>query len=191
MRKVEIGCGKKRRPGYECCDVRNLPGVDHVCEADNLPFPDSSIEEIYSRHLVEHLTLKEFLKTLSEWNRVLKIGGTLYIVCPNLLWHLEQILKGSHESFYNKDSGKNDRYWGYGSLFGWQQDKYDIHKFGYYFELLSDVLEEAGFTDIRNLTNLPNSLEEQPHHLEVSAKKSHLFKDYKHSKLFNHFDVLH
>jgi len=146
--KIEIGSGKNKRKGYISCDIRNLPGVDYVCSANELPFKNESIEEIYSRHLIEHFTLKEFLKVLEEWNRVLTKEGMLYIICPNIIWHLEQILESDHNSMYSKTSGKNHRYWGFGSLFGWQQDEYDIHKFGYYFELLRDILQDFGFKNI-------------------------------------------
>ncbi len=56
--KLEIGCGKKPREGYKTCDVRDLPEVDYVCMADNLPFEDEQIDEIYSRHVVEHFNSK-------------------------------------------------------------------------------------------------------------------------------------
>ncbi len=190
-KKVEVGCGARPRKGYESCDVRDIPGVDHVCTADSLPFPDGSIDEVYSRHLIEHFTLKEFLKVLAEWNRVLKVGGTVYIICPNILWHLDQILNGRHESFFNKDRGSNDRYWGFGSLFGWQQDEYDVHKFGYYFELLRDILIEMGFGEVKDLTNTPKSIEKAPHHLEVRAKKKAPAPDHRQSKFYFHFDVRH
>ncbi len=190
-KKIEIGSGLNKRPGYETCDVRNIPGVDHVCAADNLPFTDETIDEVYSRHVIEHFTLKEFIKTLAEWNRVLKVGGEVYIICPNLMWHLKQILEGTHASFYTKDRGSNARYWGFGSLFGWQQDDYDIHKFGYYFELLQDILHEAGFERIVNLTESPDSLEQAPHHLEVRARKSQSFVDYQNHPLYHHFQVNH
>lgn len=190
--KLEIGCGKKPREGYLTCDIRNLPNVDIMCRADQLPFKDASITEIYSRHLIEHFTLKEFLVVLQEWNRVLKIGGKVYIICPDLLWHLQQILAGSHQSFYVKEPGKNDRYWGFGSLFGWQQDQYDVHKFGYYFKLLRDILQDFGFTQITDLTNTPASIENAPWHLEVQAEKKRTMQlAPSKSKYFNLFDVEH
>lgn len=189
--KVEIGSGKRKRNGYVTCDIRNLPDVDYTCSADQLPFNDEQVDEVYSRHLIEHFTLKEFLKTLEEWNRVLKFDGEVYIICPNLIWHLEQVLKGQHQSFFDKESGKNDRYWGFGSLFGWQQDEYDIHKFGYYFDLLADILIEFGFGEIENLTNSGNGLENEPWHLEVRAKKKKKAPQHQRSKLYHHFDVKH
>lgn len=189
--KLEIGCGKKPRAGFQTCDIRDLPEVDYVCAADNLPFEAEQIEMIYSRHVIEHFTLKEFLKVLEEWNRVLKPEGEIYIICPNLLWHLNQIIKGTHQSFYLKRSGQNDRYWGFGSLFGWQQDIFDIHKFGYYFELLKDILEEFGFYQIENLTNSSKGIENEPWHLEIRGKKKIRSPRYMESKFYRHLDVKH
>lgn len=189
--KVEVGGGRNPRKGYVNCDVRQLDGVDHVCTADDLPFADGEVQEIYTRHVVEHFTLKEFLTVLVEWNRVLKIGGTVYIVCPNLLFHLRQVLDGSHESFYDKAPGRNARYWGFGSLFGWQQDEYDVHKFGYYFELLRDILIDHGFVDVEDLTNSEASLEKAEWHLEVRARKGSSSIGSSESRFRHHFDVSH
>lgn len=189
--KVEVGCGKKPRSGYVTCDVRNLPGVDYVCSADNLPFGDNSCDEIYSRHIIEHFTLKEFLVVLKEWNRVLKPGGTLYIICPNLLWHCRQVLEGSHESLYNKARGQNARYWGLGSLYGWQHNEYDVHKFGYYFELIRDIVEDFGFSSVEDLTNDERGLEHADFHLEVRAVKVSEAKQCEDSKFFTLLDVEH
>ena len=187
--KIEVGCGRKLRKGYLHCDIRKLPHIDYVCNANKLPFKDSTVDEIYSRHLIEHFSLREAVKVLEEWNRVLKIGGKVYIICPNLLWHLRQILKSPHKSFYIKKRGKNDRYWGFGSLFGWQQDDYDIHKFGYYFTLLKDLLEECGFGKVKNYTNKPSSLEKAPWHLEIKAEKIKSSK--KNNKFENLFNIKH
>lgn len=191
MRRIDIGCGLRPREGYESVDIRPLSGVQHVCSASNLPFDTESIDAIYSRHLIEHLTLKEFLVTLREWSRVLKQDGELYIICPNVLWHFAQVVQGTHASFYKKESGENDRYWGFGSIYGWQQDEYDVHKFGYYFDLLKDILLEFGFTDIIDLTDAPEGLEHAPHHLEVRATRSTTAPEPEHSRFWNHLESTH
>ena len=189
--KLEVGAGKKPRDGFLTCDVRDLPNVDICCCANNIPLDGNTVSEIYSRHLIEHFSFLEFLSVLVEWNRVLAVNGQLYIICPNVLWHLKQILEGKHESFYCKDSGKNDRFWGFGSLFGWQQDEYDIHKFGYYFELLRDILLEFGFDQIEDLTNHEKSLEKAPWHLEVRCKKVKNSPAPETTRYYQHFDVSH
>lgn len=189
--RLDIGCGAHPRQGYESCDIRPLPGVQHVCSADALPIADASVDEIFTRHLIEHLTLKEFLVTIREWNRVLKEGAALYIICPNVLWHFAQVLNGSHESFFEREPGLNDRYWGFGSIYGWQQDEFDVHKFGYYFALLSDILEEAGFGQIEDRTGLPESIEKAVHHLEVSAVKRSTPVPLEESRFWHLFTVKH
>jgi predicted SAM-dependent methyltransferase len=156
-----------------------------------LPFENESVDEIYSRHIVEHFAFREFLDILVEWNRVLRINGELNIICPNLLWHAQQIVNGTHGSVYDKRRGHNDRYWALGSLFGWQQDEYDVHKFGYYFELLRDVLEGAGFGFIENRTNTPDSYEKALHHLEVRAYKVRNYTDAGTHPMFGLFAVEH
>ena len=189
--RLEIGSGCSPQPGYLACDIRELPEVDVVCPADDLPFYSGSVDAIFSRHVIEHFTLKGFLKTLQEWNRVLKPGGELYLICPNLLWHCQQLLTGSHASLYTKSSGSNDRYWALGSLFGWQQDQHDVHRFGYYFELLRDILNEMGFAHITDLTDTPESKEQAPWHLEVRARKSSDRVCYQATRMFRHFNVRH
>jgi predicted SAM-dependent methyltransferase len=189
--KLEIGCGKRPKPGFVTCDIRHTTGVNVVCDARQLPFADDSIDAIYSRHLIEHFTLKDALALFVEWNRTLRPSGQLYLICPNLLWHLKQVLEGSHESFYEKERGSNARYWGFGSLFGWQQDQYDVHRFGWYAELLRDALESCGFGEITDLTASEKSMEQAPWHLEVRAQKTRKPPPLQDNRIYRHFSVEH
>jgi len=189
--KIEIWCGRSPRNWYKSCDIRNIEWVDYICSADNLPFKNNSIDEIFSRHVIEHFTLKEFLNVLIEWNRVLKKWGKLYIICPNMIWHMKQIINWSHHSLYTKERWKNDRYWWIWSIFWWQQNEYDIHKFWYYYELLKDILDDFWFENINDYTEQSDSLENAPWHLEVSANKSKNSNSNKGSKFFNLLNVTH
>ena len=49
-----------------------------------LPFPDNSFSAIYASHILEHLYRSRGLALLSECKRVLKPGGTLRLVVPDL-----------------------------------------------------------------------------------------------------------
>jgi predicted SAM-dependent methyltransferase len=189
--KLEVGCGKRPRPGFITCDIRHTSGAALVCDARQLPFPDGSLDAIYSRHLIEHFTLKEAIAVLVEWNRALRPGGQLYLICPNLLWHLKQVLEGSHESFYDTSRGANARYWGFGSLFGWQQDQHDVHRFGWYFELLRDALRSCGFDGVEDLTGCDASMEKAVWHLEVCAYKSTVPGPVEDNRFYRHFAVAH
>ena len=49
-----------------------------------LPFDDRSVDFIYSSHLIEHLRKDEAEKVLRECFRVLKKGGLIRLVVPDL-----------------------------------------------------------------------------------------------------------
>ena len=52
--------------------------------ADRLPFADSTVSVVYSSHMLEHLGRDEARAFLLECHRVLRPGGTLRLVVPDL-----------------------------------------------------------------------------------------------------------
>ncbi|MGE5775938.1 MAG: class I SAM-dependent methyltransferase, partial [Chloroflexota bacterium] len=58
--------------------------VEYVDSAKGLPNPDGSVSAIYSCHMLEHLDILEAKRFLTEAYRVLKPGGILRIVVPDL-----------------------------------------------------------------------------------------------------------
>ncbi len=73
--KIDIGCGKNKKEGYIGIDIDPESKADIIASALNMPFGDNSVDEIYSRHMIEHLTPDEAEKFFNEIYRVLKIGG--------------------------------------------------------------------------------------------------------------------
>jgi predicted SAM-dependent methyltransferase len=69
-----------------------------------LPFPDCSMEAIYASHLLEHLYLNEACKLLSECHRIIKPGGVLRIVVPDLKFIVEDYYSARPE---HKNTGKH------------------------------------------------------------------------------------
>jgi len=55
--KIDIGCGTNKKEGFLGIDIQNIPGVDYVADltVDPLPFPDQSVEYVYSNHFLEHI----------------------------------------------------------------------------------------------------------------------------------------
>lgn len=51
-------------------------------QPNRYPFPDKSIDYIFSEHMFEHLKLTEAVKMLKECRRVLKKNGVLRITLP-------------------------------------------------------------------------------------------------------------
>jgi ubiquinone/menaquinone biosynthesis C-methylase UbiE len=83
MKKIDLGCGKAKRDKESIgVDAVKLPGVDFVCDIDNekLPFNDNEIDEVYSRHLFEHL--ENFFFVMKEVHRILKPEGQLVLKVP-------------------------------------------------------------------------------------------------------------
>lgn len=87
MLKLNIGGQQtiSRFPsGWKCVDI--LPGADISCDISNmeLPFNDSIVAAIYCSHTLEHILPWRLQFTLSEFYRVLQLGGRIRIVVPDM-----------------------------------------------------------------------------------------------------------
>lgn len=63
----------------------NKPKI--ICSAVDIPFKDSSIDHICCSWVYEHV--EEPTKVLMEFQRVLKLGGCLYLT-TNFVWHIHE-----------------------------------------------------------------------------------------------------
>lgn len=73
--KLDIGCGKNKKPGFWGVDIDKKSDADIFVSALELPFGNESVTEIYSAHLVEHFNPEDAQKFFNEIHRVLKKGG--------------------------------------------------------------------------------------------------------------------
>ena len=133
--KLHLGCGSNRLEGYTNIDWRKTVATDLVCDIRKLPYPNSSVDLIEVYHVVEHLPRLHLPPTLLNWNRVLTPGGTLIIECPDFDESVNKYLQGEQKQL--------------DAIFGHQRFEGDYHLFGYNFERLKLLLEEAGFVNIR------------------------------------------
>ena len=84
MKKLHLGCGKIYFDGWINIDS-DSDEADLKHDLRNpLPYENNSVDFIYNEHFIEHLTVKEGLRFLSECFRVLKKGGVLRIAGPSL-----------------------------------------------------------------------------------------------------------
>lgn len=87
--KLHLGCGYKYRLGYNNLDINAVTYISKELtiiqwEAPNeLPFPDESIDFIYSSHFFEHLYHEEAIAVLRECQRVCRVGAILSIAVPD------------------------------------------------------------------------------------------------------------
>ncbi len=94
MTRLHIGCGARIIPGFVNLDLDPPADLIHDVRT-GLPFPDGSVEMIYSEHHHEHLTYEEGNMLLSEYYRVLAPGGALRISVPNLLTLVAEYCDGN------------------------------------------------------------------------------------------------
>jgi hypothetical protein len=157
--RVNLGCGHLPVEGYLNIDQRELPGVDVVAEATDLPFEPGSVSELYSAHLIEHFSQEELKRrVLPHWVELLKPGGTLRAVLPD--W--EEMITSYARGEYPFDDLRE-------VTFGAQDYDGDFHLNMFSRDSLRQVLKEAGLKEISYpVTGRRNgkSLE-----MEVTARK--------------------
>ncbi len=141
--KLNIGCGKRRLPGYTGVDMTAQPSVDIVAPADKVPLPDGCAEEVMAIHLVEHVFPWQVPDLLREWHRLLKPGGRLVLEMPDLL-------KACTNLAENRRVGKHPDQGHMWAIFGDDtlKDPLMMHKAGWWFDRLKPVVEAAGFAQV-------------------------------------------
>ncbi len=154
MKKLEIGSGNKPKEGYTHFDIRDGIGADVVGDAKKLAFKDGEFDCVYSRFFLEHLPRNDAKIALKEMHRVLKKGGLLEIIVPNLAYFCKLFIE---ETGQKKD-------WALNKIYGFEKYQEDHHYFGYDFETLKKFLIETGFDKIEEIKK-----EEQ--HLHITATK--------------------
>jgi len=83
-RKLEIGPGAERIPGFETVNVVWGPNTDYVADASSsLPFKDNVFDLVYASHILEHTPWFDLEKILTEWIRILRPGGSIEIWVPD------------------------------------------------------------------------------------------------------------
>jgi SAM-dependent methyltransferase len=108
---LELGSGggflDTRVPGLVTSDVFEVPGIDRVIDARQLPFQDSSLRAIVMVNVFHHVP--DVGPFLSEAERVLKPGGRIVMVEPwNTAWS-----RYVHEKWHNEPFRPESETWGF------------------------------------------------------------------------------
>lgn len=85
MKLVNVGCGTMFHPAWINLDVVPLaPEVRAYDVRRGLPFADATVDMVYHSHVLEHLEPSAAEAFLGECFRVLRPGGVLRVVVPDL-----------------------------------------------------------------------------------------------------------
>ena len=83
--KLHLGCGAHRLDGWHNVDLVIAPAVDvRIDCSGELPFRTGAIAFIHTEDLIEHLDLPGGRKLLGECFRILRPGGVLRLLTPDL-----------------------------------------------------------------------------------------------------------
>ncbi len=135
--KLNLGCGRIYKPGYINIDKFDNSVADEISDICDLPFKSNSIDLIEAFQVIEHFDYIHCKYILSEWFRVLKPNGKLIIETPDM--------EKAFKKFISTDiiNQKTTLQWIYGI-----DSPGMLHKTGFTFNLLKDLLMETGFSDV-------------------------------------------
>jgi len=136
MIKLHLGCGQNILPGFINCDLYSKGDFISQIDAIVLPFKDSTVDVIYACHILEHFSRHEIVDVLSEWCRVLKKGGELYIAVPNF-----EAIANHYLKYHDVEVIQ-------GLLNGGQDCDWNKHIVSFDFAYIKKCLDAAGFCDV-------------------------------------------
>ena len=200
MIKLNIGCGGNPLKDYINIDQDSLEQIrkrypEKKFEDDlilknhdifNLPFDDSTVDEIKSDSLIEHLNFIQEKKFFTEIKRVIKVGGRLEISTPDFEMTVKQWLaaKDDWKDFFRDDdeaikqnhwfgnyNNKPNNRWGYllATIFGSQNGEGQYHRNCYTEKKLIAICKKIGIKII-NIERFQWK-EDRDHMLKMIATK--------------------
>ena len=147
--KLELGSGpKKGTNGWTTIDTQSSDINWDLRRG--IPLPDNCVDEIYSSHLLEHISYHDLVIFLSECHRVMRVEGKFLVCVPNFKLYIDAYQEG--RMFKNRDS-----WWKPGLIdTGSTIDQLNYitymrgqHKYMFDEENLINTLRQAGFSDVK------------------------------------------
>lgn len=92
---LDIGCGRyKTHPRLLGVDAyEDYPTVNVKAYMWDMPFDDNSVDGLVCFQALEHISKYQVLPALAEFERVLKPGGKMAIVVPDILWICQRFIE--------------------------------------------------------------------------------------------------
>jgi predicted SAM-dependent methyltransferase len=136
---VELGGGEANTAYHPNIDIIRHPNVDITHDLrTGIPLHNDHADRLKSINFIMHLGCYDLDHFFAECIRVLRPGGSLYILTTDIAWLCKQVV----------DHGLKD--WVAFGIWGEQTPEHpgDFHTWGFDFERLSRHLTYAGFSQI-------------------------------------------
>lgn len=195
--KLNLGAGRGwKKEGWISIDH----AINKRTPCWRIPLPDHSCDIVFTSHMVEHISHYRIEQTIIEINRVLRIGGRIRLLTPDL-FKLARAYVDNDRGFFKRaliedDSIRGDL--GLGGAFinfivSPGKDSYLFnnnlteciggyaHVYSYDFEMMQNVLSRYGFSGIAKSDFLQSAVEElrEPlHYSNQEARWRQLDEDY-------------
>jgi SAM-dependent methyltransferase len=129
-------------------DLDESCNPDIISNIEDLPqIKNESVDLVYSSHSLEHIYFHKVPQCLSEWHRVIKKGGEVRIIVPNLKIPAQLVVEGKIlEKMYDSPSGSVsaiDMFYGHRNHV--RQNEFMAHKTGFTKESAEQILHELGY----------------------------------------------
>jgi predicted SAM-dependent methyltransferase len=145
-RHLHLGCGPNYLPGFLNIDGNFFYKLDLWLDVRNgLPFPSNSVDSIYSTHMFEHFYPDELQVLLRECLRVLKPGGGIRLIVPNLASAIFAYSQRQSAWFDDSFPRHFDSLGGRFSNFVFCDGQ---HRTAFDFSYLDEVLRQSGFREV-------------------------------------------
>jgi len=161
-------------------------------DASKIELNDGACSLLFCSHVIEHIPHFKIQKVLVEFNRVLRLGGIIRLLTPNL-WRISKAYVEKDEEYFNellKEDETIRRDLGFGGMLmnfivspGQDTILMDrnmtefiggyAHIYTYDFDMLNILLSQVGFGDIKQMEFCKSSVAEleEPLHVEGFEKK--------------------
>jgi predicted SAM-dependent methyltransferase len=137
-RRLNVGCGYDKRPGFLNVDLHAIHEPDLVADVTSMPMlPGGYFHEIVAQDVLEHFERGKTAGALAEWARLLAPEGTLFVRVPSLL-HLMEMLAAPA----NRDAEAARKI--VHLMYGTQAYTGDYHLAGFTATILEQFLADAG-----------------------------------------------
>jgi SAM-dependent methyltransferase len=149
LKAVDLGSGGLRRQweGYYTytLDIRKEDDVDYVQDLRELSLPENDFDLVASSHTLEHIGRWDQDLVWDQMYKILKPGGKMEHVVPNIDWAGEKIVnKEVDEHVFNV-------LWGAQEAHGYARE-FNTHYAGYTPEIAIAQCQRIGMTDIKITT---------------------------------------
>lgn len=147
--KLNLGCGGDVKNGYLNVDKYDSRADANWDISKKLPLHDNSVTQVVSFSVLEHFSQTKALEILKEWSRVIKKGGNLVLIVPDMVSACERYLRDPEDE------------WSLARIYGHQGAKGQFHKAGFTPKKLFSLFGRAGFIEIQiAYFNEPNGVRE-------------------------------